>query len=116
MWTRLAFHRQFHTDLVKAMSDYPFPKPAGKWHELKVVNNPFPEQLRALEPIRERLRGQAYFVETIFNPWNVAEKMSSPEEVLRLKQENPKALEAALEANSLFQVGNRVRSSLPAMR
>jgi hypothetical protein len=98
MWTTLAFHRQFHTDLVKAMSDYPFPKPAGKWHELKVVNNPFPEQLRALEPIREGLRGRAYFVETIFNPWNVAEKMSSPEEVLRLKQEKPKALEAALEA------------------
>src|ERR1039457_2765657 len=45
MWTTLAFHRQFHTDLVKAMSDYPFPKPAGKWHELKVVNNPFPRAI-----------------------------------------------------------------------
>ena len=41
----LAFHRQFHIDLVKAMSDYPFPKPAGKWHELKVVNNPFPRAI-----------------------------------------------------------------------
>jgi uroporphyrinogen decarboxylase len=94
----LEFHRQFHTDLVKVMSDYPFPKPAGKWQDLKVVSNPFPEQLRALELIRDGLRGQAYFVETIFNPWNVAEKMSSPEDVLRLKQENPKALEAVLEA------------------
>ncbi|HXM42366.1 MAG TPA: uroporphyrinogen decarboxylase family protein [Bryobacteraceae bacterium] len=80
------------------MSDYPFPKPAGKWHDLKVVNNPFPEQLRALELIRGGLRGQAYFVETVFNPWNVAEKMSSPEEVIRLKAEDPKALESALEA------------------
>jgi uroporphyrinogen decarboxylase len=94
----LAFHGQFRTDLVKVMSDYPFPKPPGQWHELKVVTNPFPEQLRALELIHDGLRGQAYFVETIFNPWNVAEKMSSPEEVLRLKQENPKALESALEA------------------
>jgi len=93
----LAFHRQFHTDLVKVMSDYPFPKPGGKWYDLTVVNSPFPEQLRALELIRGGLRGQAYFVETIFNPWNVAEKMSSPAEVLRLKQENPKALEVALE-------------------
>lgn len=93
----LAFHRQFHTDLVKVMSDYPFPKPEGKWYELKVVNNPFPEQLRALDLIRQSLRGQAYFVETILNPWNVAEKMSSPAEVLRLKAESPKALEAALE-------------------
>jgi hypothetical protein len=89
-----AFHRQFHTDLGKVMSDYPVPKPDGKWHELKVVNNPFPEQLRALELIRDGLRGHACFVETIFNPWNVAEKMSSPEEVLRLKQDSPKALAA----------------------
>jgi uroporphyrinogen decarboxylase len=94
----LAFHRQFHTDLVKVMSDYPFPKPDGKWYELKVVSTPFPEQLRALELIRDSLHGQAYFVETIFNPWNVAEKLSSPEDVLRLKQENPQALKTALEA------------------
>jgi uroporphyrinogen decarboxylase len=94
----LDFHHRFHTDLVKVMSDYPFPKPAGDWNELKVVNNPFPEQLHALELINEGLGGEAYFLETIFNPWNVAEKLSSPAEVLRLKQENPKALQAALEA------------------
>jgi len=93
----LAYHRQFHTDLVKVMSDYPFPKPAGKWYELKVESHPFPEQLRALELIHDGLRGRAYFVETIFNPWNVAEKMSSPEEVRGLQAENPKALETALE-------------------
>jgi uroporphyrinogen decarboxylase len=102
----LAFHRQFRTDLVKVMSDYPFPKPGGKWHELKVVNNPFPEQLRALELIRDGLRGQAHFVETIFNPWNVAEKMSSPEDVLQLKAENPKALEVALEAIAESEAGH----------
>jgi uroporphyrinogen decarboxylase len=94
----LDFHHRFHTDLVKVMSDYPFPKPAGEWYELKVLNDPFPEQLRALELINEGLGGEAYFVETIFNPWNVAEKLSSPAEVLRLRQENPKALQAALEA------------------
>ncbi len=94
----LELHRKFHTDLVKVMSDYPFPKPPGNWYELKVANNPFPEQLRALELIREGLHGEAYFVETIFNPWNVAEKLSSKEDVLQLKAENPKALQAALEA------------------
>ncbi|MFN7996422.1 MAG: uroporphyrinogen decarboxylase family protein [Bryobacteraceae bacterium] len=93
----LEFHKKFHTDLVKVMSDYPFPKPAGNWYDLKVVSSPFPEQLRALEIIREGLRGQAYFVETLFNPWNVAEKMSSKEDVLKLKEQNPNALEAALE-------------------
>ena len=102
----LEFHRQFHTDLVKVMSDYPFPKPAGKWYELKVVSNPFPQQLRALELIRDGLRGQAFFIETIFNPWTVAEKLSSPEEVLQLKAENPKALEAALEAIAESEVSH----------
>jgi uroporphyrinogen decarboxylase len=92
----LDFHRRFHTDLVKVMSDYPYPKPAGKWHELDVQANPFPQQVRALEMIRDGLHGEAYFLETIFNPWNVAEKLSSPEEVMELKQRNPDALLAAL--------------------
>jgi uroporphyrinogen decarboxylase len=93
----LAFHREFHTDLVKVMSDFPYPKPNGKWYELTVQDNPFPAELRALELIRDGLGGETYFVETIFNPWNVAEKLSSPADVQRLKQENPKALTDALE-------------------
>jgi uroporphyrinogen decarboxylase len=93
----LEFHRQFRTDLVKVMSDYPYPKPDGNWYNLKVINKPFPEQLRALELIQDGVRGRAYFVETIFNPWTVAEKLSSKEEVLRLKTENPQALQTALE-------------------
>ena len=92
----LDFHRRYRTDVVKVMSDYPYPKPKGKWYELDVLANPFPEQIRALELIREGLNGEAYFVETIFNPWNVAEKLSSPAEVRKLRQENPKALHAAL--------------------
>jgi uroporphyrinogen decarboxylase len=94
----LDFHRRYRTDLVKVMSDYPYPKPKGKWYELEVQANPYPEQIRALEMIRDGLKGEAYFVETIFNPWNVAEKLSSPQEVKKLKQENPKALQAALQA------------------
>jgi uroporphyrinogen decarboxylase len=93
----LDFHRKFRTDLVKVMSDYPYPKPAGKWLELKPLDSPYPEQIRALGIIRDGLNGEAYFVETIFNPWNVAEKLSSPQEVKRLMAENPKVLLAALE-------------------
>jgi uroporphyrinogen decarboxylase len=93
----LEFHRKFRTDLVKVMSDYPYPKPGGKWYDLKVLEDPYPEQLKALALIRDGLNGQAYFLETIFNPWNVAEKLSSPHEVVQLKNENPKALLAALE-------------------
>lgn len=94
----LTFHRKFSTDLVKVMSDYPYPKPPGVWHELKEEKNPFPEQIRALEMIRDGLAGRVHFIETIFNPWNVAEKLSSQEAVLRLKDERPQALLDALDA------------------
>jgi len=92
----LEFHRAYHTDLVKVMSDFPYPKPAGKWYELKREDNPFPDQLRALELIRTGLNGSAYMLETVFNPWNVAQKLSSKEDVLRLKDEKPQALLDAL--------------------
>lgn len=88
----LLFHEKFHTDLVKVMSDYPYPKPPGEWTEARVEENPFPQQIRALEVIREGLGGSAYFVETLFNPWYVAEKLSSREKVMALKDENPQKL------------------------
>jgi uroporphyrinogen decarboxylase len=94
----LAFHRKFRTDLVKVMSDYAYPKPGGVWNELRVVENPFPQQIRALELIRDGLAGSASFVETLFNPWNVAEKLSSKEKVQELKATNPQKLLDALEA------------------
>jgi uroporphyrinogen decarboxylase len=94
----LDFHRRFHTDMVKVMSDFPFPKPNGNWWEVRVTENPFPEQIKALTLIRDGLDGRKYFVETIFNPWNVAEKLSSKEEVLRMKSDQPQRLLNALEA------------------
>jgi len=91
------FHRKFDTDLVKVMSDFAYPKPRGNWYELRVLDNPFPQQIRALEIIQDELGEIVRFIETAFNPWNLAEKLSSPEEVLRLKAENPQALFDALE-------------------
>ena len=85
-------------------------KPGGKWYELKVEDNPFPQQIRALELIRDGLRGDAYVLETIFNPWNVAQKLSSKEEVLRLKDENPTALLAALDAIAQSEIAHARRA------
>src|SRR5437016_13921839 len=45
----LEFHRAYRTDLVKVMSDFDYPKPAGKWYQLKVEPNPYPDQIRSLE-------------------------------------------------------------------
>lgn len=93
----LGFHRRIGTDLVKVMSDYPYPKPEGGFTKLKVEENPFPRQIRALELISDGLAGSAHFVETIFNPWNQAAKISSKDEVQRLKREKPQELLDALE-------------------
>lgn len=94
----LAFHDKFHTDLVKVMSDYPYPKPKAEWYVLREEKNPFPQQIVSLEEIRDGLGGKAYFVETMFNPFKVAENLSSPEEVRRLQKEKPQALLDAMEA------------------
>jgi uroporphyrinogen decarboxylase len=102
----LDFHRKFRTDLVKVMSDYPYPKPSGKWYDLREDKNPFPQQIRALELIRDGLAGKVHFVETIFNAWNQAEKISSKEEVLRLKTEKPQALLNALEVIAKSQANH----------
>ncbi len=109
----LDFHRRLRTDLVKVMSDYPYPKAAGKWYELRVEENPFPEQVRALEMIRDGLAGEAYFIETLFNPWNFAEKLSSADEVQKLKAEKPQALLDALDAISGSEV-NHARRAMAA--
>ncbi len=106
----LEFHRKFNTDLVKVMSDFPYPKPQERWFELQVVENPFPEQIRALEIIRDGLKGDSYFIETVFNPWNQAEKLSSKEELVRLKDEDPQALLDALEAIAKSEANHAKRA------
>ncbi len=109
----LEFHRKFRTDLVKVMSDFPYPKPPGPWWEPAVHANPFPEQIRALQIIRQGLAGRTYFVETVFNSWNQAEKISSPQQVRRLMQEKPQALLDLLEAINRSQI-NHARLALRA--
>jgi uroporphyrinogen-III decarboxylase len=89
----------YRLDLVKVMSDFPYPKGAGpNWWELKPLDNPFPAQIEALKLIRDGIKGQKYFVETIFNPYNVAEKLSSKDDVKRMMDERPQQLLDALEA------------------
>jgi uroporphyrinogen decarboxylase len=106
----LDFHERFGTDLVKVMSDFPFPKPAGNWWEVRVVQNPFEPQIRALGLIRDGLNGRKHFVETIFNPWNVAEKLSSKEEVARTMREQPQRLLSALEAIARSEAAHAKRA------
>ncbi|MFZ0960924.1 MAG: hypothetical protein WAO35_08460, partial [Terriglobia bacterium] len=51
----LDFHARFRTDLVKVMSDFPYPQPEGRWHDLREEANPFPAQIQALNSIGQSL-------------------------------------------------------------
>ncbi len=109
----LEFHGTYRTDLVKVMNPDSYPAPSGRWYEIPVSTNPFPCQIRTLEIIRGPLMGRAYFVDTLFSPWTVAETLSSTEEVLQLKEENPQALLDALDAITRSEI-NHVKRSLAA--
>jgi uroporphyrinogen decarboxylase len=106
----LDYHWKYKTDIVKVMSDFPYPKPEGNWYELKVLDNPFPDQIRALELIKFGLNGDAYILETAFNPWQVAVKLSSKEEVFRLQQENPQRLLDALDVLTQSHINHAKRA------
>ena len=86
----LEFHRKFRTDLVKVMSDYDY--------QANQPDNPFPRQIHALEIVRDGLAGEAYFIETIFNPYKVAENLSSPAAVRALIEKDPRKLLDTLES------------------
>ena len=106
----LDYHWKYKTDIVKVMSDFLYPKPEGNWYELKVLDNPFPDQIRALELINSGLNGDAYILETAFNPWQVAVKLSSKEEVFRLQQENPQRLLDALDVLTKSHINHAKRA------
>jgi uroporphyrinogen decarboxylase len=109
----LDFQRKFTTDLVKVMSDFPYPKPGGNWWDLKIEQNPFALQIKALEIIREELAGRKHFVETIFNPWNIAEKLSSKDDLQRMKEDNPQRLLDALQVIARSEA-NHARRAIQA--
>ncbi len=117
----MAFYRKFDLDLLKVMSDFAYPLPEGlstlegreDWERLQPLKNPFPEQIKALKLIDKELKGQAPFVETIFQSWTVAEKLSSKKAVDQLRHEDPKLLKKALRVISESQA-NHARLALDA--
>ena len=117
----IEFYRKFDVDLLKVMSDFPYPAPEGlekisqpeDWQRVEPQKNPFPEQIKALRLIHKELKGQALFVETIFHSWNVAEKLSSQKDVTQLKENDPKLFKKVLRAISESQA-NHARLALDA--
>ena len=71
--SHLDFHKMYDTDIVKVMNDFDYPKSTtGKWHELKPLASPYPNQLRTLEVVRNGLNNDAYFIDTLYGPYMTA--------------------------------------------
>jgi uroporphyrinogen decarboxylase len=76
---------------------------AGDWRRLRPLDpdrGALGEQLSALRQIRDGLRGEAHFVQTIFSPLSVAKYLvgNDPTPVKRSIESDPDALRAGLEA------------------
>ncbi|GAB4370509.1 MAG: hypothetical protein Kow00128_17590 [Deltaproteobacteria bacterium] len=101
--------RHYGFDFLKVMNDYFYPMPEGieavrSGADLKriarfdVSSSPFREQLRALSVIASELDGEAFFLDTVFDPWQTMRRALAGEHLDALMEEEPDALLAALEA------------------
>ncbi len=106
----LTFWKRVQPDLLKVMNEYAYPRPPSGLLSVREEQNLFPKQIRALELIRDGLQGRAYFIETIPNPWHVAEALSSRAEVLRLKEEQPQQLLDTLEVIARSEANHAQRA------
>ena len=104
----LEYFRAYDFDWLKVMNDYFYPLPEGlealrsaadlaRLKPFAVERSPWAEQLAALRAIAEELRGKAYFVDTVFDPWQTLRRNLAGEHLERLMEREPEALLEALE-------------------
>jgi len=105
--TQIAFYERYDFDYLKVMNDYSYPLPEGldrisslaDWQKLRPVpvSHPcFQEQLKLLEKIARRLDGEAYFLDTVFNPIGVAMR-TAKDVIFRLMRSHPEDFKRGLE-------------------
>jgi uroporphyrinogen decarboxylase len=97
------FFNSYDLDFIKVMNDYSYPASDNfdffseerEWKSLRVLSGDesgFGKQLEVLSMMSNELKGEAYFVETIFSPWTTARRLSDAQSILALKQNNPELL------------------------
>lgn len=103
----LEYFAAYDFDLLKVMNDYDYPLPEGleaiaspadlgRLAPFDVMATPLASQLRALDTIAEALRGQALFLDTVFNAWNTMRRNLTKDAIMVLMREHGPALERAL--------------------
>jgi uroporphyrinogen decarboxylase len=104
----VAFYERFDLDLAKVMNDYAYPLPEGldrirtiedwkRLEPLKATEGGFAEQLKLLEVVAKRLKGEAFFVDTIFDPFYVARR-TAKDVIFKLCRESPEDFKQGLAA------------------
>ncbi len=104
----LEFFDSYDFDFLKVMNDYFYPAPAGvdtvrgpeelgRFRRFDPLDTIWGEQLRALEAIRAALVNRAYFIDTVFDPWQSLRRGLAGEQMDRLMKQYPEALMEALE-------------------
>jgi uroporphyrinogen decarboxylase len=103
----LEYFNHYDFDFLKVMNDYFYPMPAGM-DEIKTVKDlvkigrvdadrtPLREQLKALRMIGKELKKKAYFIDTVFDPWQILLKNVCGEHLPALAKEAPRQLTKAL--------------------
>jgi uroporphyrinogen decarboxylase len=100
--------RAYDFDWLKVMNDYFYPLPPGvesiagpedleRLEPFAVERSPWGEQLAALAEIARELRGKAYFVDTVFDPWQTLRRNLAGEHLEALMEREAEALLAALD-------------------
>jgi uroporphyrinogen decarboxylase len=104
----LDYFRAYDFDWLKVMNDYFYPLPEGleavrsredlrRLEPFEVERSPWREQLAALSLIAEELRGEAYFLDTVFDPWQTLRRNLAGEHLEALMEREAESLLAALE-------------------
>lgn len=104
----LEFFRYYDLDFLKLMNDYFYPMPEN-YTELKTVedlkairpfdimNSPWAEQLKAIDILARDLKDEAYFIDTVFDPWQVLLRNLLGENLMTLVEEAPDEILNALD-------------------
>ena len=114
----LEYFHHYGFDFLKVMNDYFYPPPDGldsvktssdlkRIRPINIADTDWVQQLRALEIIAKDLRGQAYFIDTIFDPWQSVRRSMAGENMRGLMEEAPEDLMEALDtvADTLIEYG-----------
>ncbi len=104
----LEFFRYYDLDFLKLMNDYFYPMPEGKTElvtkddlryirHFDIMQTPWKEQLKAIDIIAKELDGEAYFIDTVFDPWQVLLRNLLGENLMTLVESAPEAILESLD-------------------